>query len=245
MKVRTETFFEILLYNYTGEYDSKFRVAQLVKEWASKIDRELLPYFVEDLRLLAEDWQNAEAWKMYEYDLKEYNLNIDILKLRLDANQISKEEYDNEMTAFTREPQPNSYYAMLPPQIIWAMEIWQDFVHTSAPYEQQPNNPTPIEINLHSLPPELDTPEARKYFARAIEHKYMERTDTGAKWKDQLVRLAYVCGKIYEQPRPISALQKFFGVTKLDASITQAGYEPKRSDVKKWRDEIDKNIFYD
>ena len=96
-----------------------------------------------------------------------------------------------------------------------------------------------------ALPEELATPEAIKYLARAEELGMMERTDTGGKWKLKQVCLGYICSKVFQQPRPISALEKYFGVTKLSASITQASIEPTRADVKKWRADIDKTIFFD
>ncbi len=101
---------------------------------------------------------------------------------------------------------------------------------------------TPKEVILYD---ELDTPEANKYFARAVEAGYMKPTATGGEWLTAVVRLGYVCSKIFQQPRPIAALEKYFGVTKLSASITQASIEAVRADVKKWRAEIDTKIFYD
>lgn len=100
-------------------------------------------------------------------------------------------------------------------------------------------------IPTHGLPSELDTPEANKYFARAVAAGMMQRTDSGGKWKTANARLGYFCNKVFTQPRPIAALERYFGVTKLSAAITQADIEPKRADVKKWRAEIDSKIFFD
>lgn len=97
----------------------------------------------------------------------------------------------------------------------------------------------------HGLPSELDTPEANKYFARAVAVGMMERTDSGGKWKLPQARLGYFCNKIFPQPRPIAALEKYFGVKKLSASITAASLKPTRADVIKWRAEIDTKIFFD
>ena len=58
-------------------------------------------------------------------------------------------------------------------------------------------------------------------------------------------QLGYFCGKVYDNPRPITALESFFGVKNLAASITQSTYEAKRADVKKWRAKQDKEIFFD
>lgn len=96
-----------------------------------------------------------------------------------------------------------------------------------------------------TLPNELDTDRARKYFSRAIEAKMIELTQDRGKSLTTTAQLGYICGKIYPQPRPLSALEKFFNVPKLSASITQSEYEAKRADVKRWRKNIDDTIFYD
>ncbi len=96
-----------------------------------------------------------------------------------------------------------------------------------------------------NLPSELDTDRAKKYFARAVEVGYMSTTGNAAQWHTAVARLGYLCNKIYPQPRPIASLERYFGVTKLSAAITQASYEAKRADVKKWRAEIDSKIFFD
>ena len=91
------------------------------------------------------------------------------------------------------------------------------------------------------LPFELADGE-QKYFTRAIEAGYID----GRKWvNEKQVQLGYFCFKVFSNPRPITALEEFFGVKNLAASITQAGYAPKRDDVKRWRDAMDKAIFYD
>lgn len=95
------------------------------------------------------------------------------------------------------------------------------------------------------LPDELNTPEANKYFARAVKVGYIKKTATGYKWDRALTRLGYFCSKAYTQPRPVSALETYFGVKNLAASITQASFECKRADVMRWRSEIDATIFYD
>lgn len=112
--------------------------------------------------------------------------------------------------------------------------------------EEQPDSPEADTLNgTLYLPSELDTDRAREYFTRAVEVGYMTTNDTTAQWLSAVARLGYMCYKIYSQPRPIASLEKYFGVTKLSAAITQASYEAKRADVKKWRAEIDSKIFFD
>lgn len=102
-----------------------------------------------------------------------------------------------------------------------------------------------ISNDRFNLPKELDTPKCRKYFERAIECGYMECTTTGAKWNGMQVKLGYMCSKTFDKPRPITSLEKYFGVTKLSASITQSEIPAIRNDVKKWRSEMDEQIFFD
>ena len=96
----------------------------------------------------------------------------------------------------------------------------------------------------------LDTYEARKYFSRAIEKGFMEKTGNGFKWlyggdKGQ-IRLGYFCLKVYDHPRPINALEEAFGVKKISSSISSAECQPaRRADARKWRDRIDSDIFFD
>lgn len=112
--------------------------------------------------------------------------------------------------------------------------------------EEQPDTPEAnTTTDTLNLPSELDTDRAREYFTRAVEVGYMTANGTTTQWLSAVARLGYMCYKIYSQPRPIASLEKYFGVTKLSAAITQASYEAKRADVKKWRAEIDSKIFFD
>lgn len=97
-------------------------------------------------------------------------------------------------------------------------------------------------VELQELPTEIDTEQARKYFARAVEAGLMSEQYL---WRGTKAQLGYFCSKVFEQPRPITALEHFFGVKNLAASITQASYEPKRADVNKWRAKLDRTIFFD
>ena len=102
------------------------------------------------------------------------------------------------------------------------------------------------------LPKELDTPNARKYFAKAIEKKYMEASNDGKyHWigtdnKGKIAELAYFLGKVYNYQNTISgnagenfpedSLNNLFGVTRLYSSLTQV-YFAKRQ--QRWRTLID------
>ena len=94
-----------------------------------------------------------------------------------------------------------------------------------------------------NLPQELET--ARRYFERAIDAKYMETTETGGKWLKTQAQLGYFCLKAFESPRPMAAIRKFFDYGDFSSAVTQGTYKPRRSDLKKWRAEQDKKIFFD
>lgn len=95
------------------------------------------------------------------------------------------------------------------------------------------------------LPRSLDVGNARKYIERAIEKGYMEQKGNGCRWLRTKAQLGYFCSRAYTQPRPLNAIEVFFGVKKISSSITQADYEATRIDVKTWRKEIDDTLFYD
>ena len=97
----------------------------------------------------------------------------------------------------------------------------------------------PEESNL-MLPEELDTPMARKYFRVALEKGWMEKTETGFKWTQSKVELAYFCFKIYCPNRteqfPESTLNRLFGVNRLQSALYQMEGAAK---PQKWKGAID------
>ncbi len=101
------------------------------------------------------------------------------------------------------------------------------------------------KVEGFSLPKPLDVGNARKYIERAIEKGYMEQNGNGCRWLRTKAQLGYFCSRVYAQPRPLNAIEDFFGVKKISSSITQADYAATRVDVKTWRKEIDDALFYD
>ena len=103
-----------------------------------------------------------------------------------------------------------------------------------------------------SLPKELDTPRARKYFAEAVRLGYMELTEDGRyRWlgtgrKPCTAELAYFLGRVYNYKYTISgnagenfpeeSLNKLFGVSRLYSSLTQV-YNAQKP--QRWRSQID------
>lgn len=103
-----------------------------------------------------------------------------------------------------------------------------------------------------SLPKELDTPRARKYFAEAVRLGYMELTEDGRyRWlgtgrKPCTAELAYFLGRVYNykytitgnagENFPEESLNKLFGVSRLYSSLTQV-YNAQKP--QRWRRLID------
>lgn len=113
-------------------------------------------------------------------------------------------------------------------------------------------NIRPIEILSEdeiTLPSELNTENARKYFFRAIQKGYLKKDGNTYKWlfggNRGQARLGYFCNKVFTPPRPINKLEEIFGVKKLSASITSSSYETKTVGVKMWREKMDNEIFND
>lgn len=105
--------------------------------------------------------------------------------------------------------------------------------------------------DLH-LPKELNTPQARKYFRKAIELQYMKAVDDGKyRWigtdnKGKTAELAYFLGKVYNykytytgnagEDFPEDSLNKLFGTSRLYSSLTQV-YNAQKP--QRWRSLID------
>ena len=103
-----------------------------------------------------------------------------------------------------------------------------------------------------SLPKELDTPRARRYFAEAVRLGYMELTEDGRyRWlgtgrKPCTAELAYFLGRVYNykytitgnagEDFPEESLNKLFGVKRLYSSLTQV-YNAQKP--QRWRSQID------
>ena len=102
------------------------------------------------------------------------------------------------------------------------------------------------------LPKELDTPRARRYFAKAVRLGYMELTEDGRyRWlgtgrKPSTAELAYFLGKVYNykytitgnagENFPEESLNNLFGVSRLYSSLTQV-YNAQKP--QRWRSMID------
>lgn len=110
----------------------------------------------------------------------------------------------------------------------------------------------PEDGNDIRLPKELDTPNARKYFAKAIEQQYMEVARDGKyHWigtgkKPNTSELAYFLGRVYNYKHTINgnageifpeeSLNELFDATRLYSSLTQV-YNAQKP--QRWRSQID------
>lgn len=118
--------------------------------------------------------------------------------------------------------------------------------------EKQSEVDMEVNNNTIKLPKELDTPNARKYFAEAIKRHYMENVENdqyhwiGTSEKATKAELAYFLGKVYNYKHSVSgntgenfpenSLNALFGVTRLYSSLTQV-YSAKKT--QRWRSAID------
>lgn len=109
----------------------------------------------------------------------------------------------------------------------------------------------PEEGKNLKLPKDLDTPNARKYFAKAIEKHYMVAGGDKFRWlgtgdRGPNSQLAYFCGRVYNyeftfkgnagDPFPEDSLNALFGVKRLRSSLEQVYLA---QNPQAWRNKID------
>lgn len=86
---------------------------------------------------------------------------------------------------------------------------------------------------------------AKVYFKKAMQKEWMKATGTGLKWNKSKVELAYFCGRVFcpknTEKFPGTALDKLFGVNRLQSALTQMY---SATSLQKWRPIID-SIFED
>lgn len=191
--------------------DSKFELAKIIaKIKADCKNGELLKYFVEDVKRYMGNWREEERKKKWERDEEAYGDEIDRLNLIFLSEGIPQERYE-EIYKEILPPLPLEFYSLPPiPEVVkWAFEQLEQFIaDTPAPLITD----SVIDTSPGFLPPEwweehpeLDTPEARKYFNRAIKRKFIKLTSTGnldwirakrhGQGKNTLIAL--FCGMVY------------------------------------------------
>lgn len=234
-------------FDRTIKEDSRYNLARLVKSVIAENEGELLQFFIEEIEQLGEQWRLDEQGRMYEIQDRDYYNEIAFINSMWREYGLSDEDYEERIKALGEPPTPFDIpIPSLPDNFKWAMDRLKDSL-------TQPDPPTPVsDPNSEelSLPPELDSPKARKYFKRAMERGYIKTTTTGLEWvaigggRGGNAQLGYFLSRIYPQPRPINALERLFDVKKLSSNLTNAEFDYKRANVKRWRAEID-NIFND
>lgn len=226
-------------FNQAINTESKYQLAKLAINIADTNDNYLLQLFITDLEAHAKKWQEQQR-EHYANTIEEnYYSEKNKIEAFIMMGQISEKTAD-ELFEELEEPLPAFFYDLppVPENITWVINELKKFLDSTIPDELNPQ----IELNL---PPQLDTPEARKYFGRCIEQGWMTLTEQGAKWNEPQVRLGYVCINIYRKPYPYTALESYFNIQKIAGSIAQAENNALTTKVKKWREEIDTKIFFE
>lgn len=116
---------------------------------------------------------------------------------------------------------------------------WQDG-HIVLKEKDQQTEQEPQQKLIDLLPEQLQSDEAVMAFNKALSLGWMEKTEAGFKWKKSKVELAYFCKKIYcptnTEVFPDTALNKLFGVNRLQSSLTKM-IDAKKE--QKWKSTID------
>ncbi|MBD5272939.1 MAG: hypothetical protein HDS42_06735 [Bacteroides sp.] len=235
--------------------DSKFVLAKMVKEVEEECKGDLLQYFIEDIKTIADKWRKSEKVTKWNEADSTYWSRCDSLNSDYIEYNLPQEVYIERLKEIERErPLPFEFYATppLPDSLQWALGKLEEVIITDSVIDtstNELNTSTGLSPDGLGLPMDLNTDRARKYFNRAIERGFIKPISTGFEWipimgRGANAQLGYFLSKIYSQPRPINALERLFDVKKLSTYLSNAEHEVKRADVIKWRAEID-NIFND
>ena len=169
--------------------------------------------------------EKGEKWK-----------TLKLLKRRSDLNRILDGETDCLNKPLTPEAieQFKRERDLIQEDILKAVEplLDPDSIITqpdSEKSESGPENSPKMEENNGgiSLPPEIDRPEARKAFEKALIAGYLKKTSTGYKWqKLPKAAAAYLCVEIYcpaitDKYPDWGLLGQFLGLSRLDRAASQ------------------------
>jgi hypothetical protein len=158
----------------------------------------------------------------------------------------AKMMYFNKLLDLEKQYQKENPSSTLDENVIMALYDLEAYLPTPTEPTNAPTEPTNAPTNL---PSELDTDRARKYFARAVEVRYMTPTDTGYKWLHDscnLASLGYFVERVYcptnTEKIHETAINVLFGVNRIGRAISQM-HDAKRP--QKWKKLIDETIFFD
>ncbi len=132
-------------------------------------------------------------------------------------------------------------------RILRGLNEWSEHQHQSGGESGSNRLKTAKEL---ILPTDIDTPEARRVFGRALAAGYLAETSTGRyKWVTGFhgakAAAAYLCTRLYSgkySAPPWGALGRFLGLTRLDAAAYQNKQYTKTA--RPWKQSIDK-LFED
>ena len=93
---------------------SKFTLAKMIKEVEEECKGDLLQYFIEDLKRIADRWRESERVKTHNEDEGAYWAEVDTLNLHYLSYGIPNETYD-EMLNNIHKPLPLEFYPLPPP----------------------------------------------------------------------------------------------------------------------------------
>lgn len=131
--------------------------------------------YLETIKDISADWVKLEYDKIYKRQYYEYWNEVAKLDIYLLEYKMPQWRYD-ELMAELKCPIPFiSGEINFPPNYQWALD-------TLGQLMKRASHPNPVS----NLPKELTTPEAQKYFNKAVDADVMEITPSGYKWKKSI-----------------------------------------------------------
>ena len=89
-------------------------------------------------------------------------------------------------------------------------------------------------------------PINKKYYDRAVAKGYADENEGSYVWNDKKIKLGYFVYKVYCQDItdkiPYKAVEEIFGTSRLDSTIYSLS---NAKNEQKWREKMDKEIFFD
>lgn len=151
--------------------DSKFILANMIKEVEEECKGDLLQYFIEDLKRIAERWSEGERTKKWEAENERYWREVNNLNLHFINYGIPQEIYD-EMLNEIEIPIP-PLPIQPPDSFYWALGKLEEIVITDSVSETSTKElDTLRELSLkgREIHPKINTPEAWEIWRQAKEY---------------------------------------------------------------------------
>lgn len=168
--------------------DSKFILAMMIKEVEEECEGDLLQYFIEDLKGIAERWIECETAKKWEAENERYLNEVNNLHLHFINYGIPQEVYDEMLNEIERPIPP---FPIQPPDsFYWALEKLEQIVITDSVSEtstKELDTSTGLTPEWWEKHPKINTPEAWEIWRQAKEYGLI---DDDFKWLKGLQLLA-------------------------------------------------------